>query len=457
MERIYKNKTDILIILVIVLLATTTRLFLLNSVPTNISGDEVTNLSNIYMILFGHKNYLLSFMGDGSVAGIVFYWPAFLIKLLGLNNTIFALRVSFSIFSIFSLIPFYLILRSKTSVLISIIFTALLSANYVFLNFSRTAWINMISIFSGLFLILFIEKATKEKNNIYYIIAGIFAGIGFYGYHYGRVLIIVVSIYLLRIFIINGLRTRELKGPIIFLLATLLICLPFIINIVRDNGASLLRRPQATFVFSQEKTPTDPGATKNLFYHQLDYTFRGLLLFDKSVMSEGTENNRYLPYHTSPINPVIEILFFGGLLLTILRRKYLIWLLVLISILIVELITDNPPNYSRGLFYIPVIYFFSAIFSSKLLMYARKFSTIRRNIVVVYIFILVAGAAIFYNDVRLYFSWMGEKYEYNARQPAITYQEFDVWQKYQIKRVKTGQLPVTNYEWYQLRPFFLPE
>lgn len=451
MERIYKNRTDILAILVIVSLATTTRLFLLNSVPTNISGDEVTNLSNVYMILFNHKNYLLSFMGDGSVAGVIFYWPAILIKMLGLNNTIFALRLSFSIFSILSLIPFYLILRNKTNVLISFIFTALLSANYVFFNFSRTAWINMTSIFSGLFLILFIEKATKEKKNVYFLIAGIFAGLGFYGYHYGRILITPVIIYLFITCATKGLRLKEFRGLIIFLLTTLIICLPFLSAIFSDNEASILRRPGATFAFSKEKILNSSSDVNKLFFHQFEYTFRGLIMFDKSVMNEGIENSRYLPFHTPPINPLIEILFFGGLLFAVIKRKHLIWLLIMLSILIVEFTTDQPPNFSRGLFYIPLIYFFSAIFIYKLLMYARNFPTIQKNIVVSYVLLIIAATAIFYYDAKIYFSWMGEKYEYDARQPAITYKEFGVWQQYQINLVKNGMNPITNYEWYIIR------
>lgn len=458
MEKFYRNnRKDIFAILIILLLSTVIRVFLLSSIPTNISGDEVTNLSNVYTILFGHKNYLLSFMGDGSVIGIVFYWPALLIKFFGLDNTIFALRLSFSIFSVLSLIPFYLILKNKTSVFISFTFTILLSANYVFLNFSRTAWVNMIAIFSGLFLIFFIEKALNKKDRVSYILSGVFAGISFYSYHYGRILAATILIYLIINICLKRFEKDTVKGFIIFILTATLVSFPLLLSINSSGQESILRRPSATFAFSSDKLSSTSKTFTNVLLHQINYTIRGFVLLDGSVMSEGMENSRYLPFKTPPVNPVIKVLFFLGIAYFVLRKKSLIWFFVIFSVLITQIISDQPPNFSRGLLYIPIIYFFSGVFAFELLVYLKRNSAIQKNKVLVNIFLIVVTTMIFYNDTKLYFVWIESKYEYNARQPAIDYKEFKVWQNYQIQRVKTGQLPVTNYEWYQLRPSFFPE
>lgn len=458
MEKFYKNnRKDIFAILLILLLSTIIRLFLLSSIPTNISGDEVTNLSNVYTILFGHKNYLLSFMGDGSVMGIVFYWSALLIKLFGLNNTIFALRLSFSIFSIMSLVPFYLILRNKTSIFISFISTALLSANYVFLNFSRTAWINMIAVFSGLFLIFFIERALSKKDRALYILSGIFAGISFYSYHYGRILVAAIFIYLIINLCLKRFEKNTIKGFIIFILTAVLVSFPFFLSIISGGQESILRRPSATFAFSSDKLSSASNKFADVFLHQISYTIKGFIFLDGSVMSEGTENSRYLPFKTPPVNLIIKILFFLGIIYFVLRKRSLIWFFVIFSILITQAMSDLPPNFSRGLLYIPIIYFVVGLFLHDALNKIVNHFKVKKKITYIYSLLLAFALLIFIYDAKIYFSWMKSPSEYDSRQPAIDYKEFEVWQNYQIKRVKTGQLPVTNYEWYQLRPFFLSE
>lgn len=456
MEKFYKNnRKDIFAIIIILLFSTIIRVVLLSSIPTNISGDEVTNLSNVYTILFSHKNYLLSFMGDGSVMGIVFYWPALLIKLFGLDNTIFALRLSFSIFSIMSLIPFYLILRNKTSIFISFIFTVLLSANYVFLNFSRTAWINMMAVFSGLFLIFFIEKALNKKDRVSYTLSGIFAGISFYSYHYGRILVVAIFIYLIINICLKRFEKDIIKGFIIFILTATLASFPFFLSIVSDGQEPILRRPSATFAFSSDKLSSPSNTFSDVLLHQISYTIRGFLFLDGSIMNEGTENSRYLPFKTPPVNLIIKVLFFLGIIYFVLRKRSLIWFFVIFSILITQAMSDLPPNFSRGLLYIPIIYFIVGLFLYNALDKIANYFKIKKNIIYIYSLLLVLALFIFIYDANIYFSWMKSPSEYSSRQPAIDYKEFKVWQNYQIKRVRTGQLPVTNYEWYELRPFFL--
>lgn len=79
-EFLSSNKVDIGVIILIVFVSLLTRIVRLETIPPNISGDEVTNLSDVYKILFGRGYNFFSFMGDGSVAGINFYWSAFLLK-----------------------------------------------------------------------------------------------------------------------------------------------------------------------------------------------------------------------------------------------------------------------------------------------------------------------------------------------------------------------------------------
>jgi hypothetical protein len=90
-----------------------------------------------------------------------------------------------------------------------------------------------------------------------------------------------------------------------------------------------------------------------------------------------------------------------------------------------------------------------------MLKYALRFRRIKVYQNLIYVFIALFAFAISYFDINLYFKWMNEPYEYNARQPGITYKEFPVWQNYQISLIKDGKRPIVNQEWYQIRDYLL--
>jgi len=66
------------------------------------------------------------------------------------------------------------------------------------------------------------------------------------------------------------------------------------------------------------------------------------------------------------------------------------------------------------------------------------------SLLIVYLVFLV-------KDQNLYWEWTQSKELSQARQPAIEYNEFTPWQDYQIKIIREGRNPITNYEWYNLR------
>ena len=145
----------------------------------------------------------------------------------------------------------------------------------------------------------------------------------------------------------------------------------------------------------------------------------------------------------------MKILFILGLIYFLTKRKYSIWWFVLVSVLITQILSDLPPNFSRGIFYMPLIYFISGVFVYVLIeKIANKFAIKKYYI---YSLLLVSTQLIFLYDVNMYFSWMKAPYEYNARQPAIDYREFPAWQNYQIEIIKSGGYPITNQVWYEIR------
>lgn len=450
-NKILNFKLDLLYLFVLVGVSVIVRVLFWHTIPPNISGDEVTNLSDVYKILYQSGNHLFSFFGDGSITGINFYPVAFLVKIFGISNSIYYFRFFIGFCSILAVVSFYLILKSRVNSFIAFCFSLLLSSNYVFVNFSRTAWVNEITIFTTLTLILFLLKFYETKGKKWLILSGMMSGITLYGYHYGRIFVIFLILFMF-IDAIFKKNADLFKKVLLFTSITFFIFLPFLYNMILNNGEAVLRRPEATFAFSQSKTLGSQTTVSNIFFQQLDYTLRGFILLDFSTMSRGMENMRYVPLFTSPVNYVIQILFFIGLIIFFRRwKKFKIFYVVLISVFFTEFLTDLPPNFSRGLIYIPLIYFIASLSGNKIFNLFKKYN----KKFAIFIFLLVTLILSYY-DVSRYFTWMEKASLYDARQPAITYQEFPYWQKYQIERVSSGLNPITNYQWYNIRSEYIP-
>ncbi|EKE14332.1 MAG: hypothetical protein ACD_12C00563G0001, partial [uncultured bacterium] len=187
-------------------------------------------------------------------------------------------------------------------------------------------------------------------------------------------------------------------------------------------------------------------------FNQLTYTLKGFILLDPAVMSRGVENTRYLPLLTPPVDLIVELLFFAGLIIFFIRfKKFKIFYIIFISVLLTEFFTEYPPNFSRGLIYVPLTYLIASLSANKIFLYLDSKS---KKLALTF-FLLLTIFLSSYNIFK-YFSWMNQDSLTNARQPAITYYEFPYWQKYQIKRVTSGLNPITNYEWYDVRKLYLP-
>jgi hypothetical protein len=276
------------------------------------------------------------------------------------------------------------------------------------------------------------------------------SGITLYGYHYGRVFVISLILFM---FIESVFKKsmRYLRKTILFFLITLLVFSPFLYSIISNGKEAILRRPAATFIFSNTRAPM--MITSLALINQFIYTLKGFFFFEPSIMSQGIENMRYLPILTPPIDLAIRLLFYAGLIIFIIKwKRFKIFYVILISVLLTEIFTALPPNFSRGLIYIPLIYLIASLTGNRIFTYLAKYS---QKIAIIF-FLLFTLSVSLYNTSK-YFSWMQKTSLYDAREPAITYKEFPYWQRYQIERVSSGLNPITNYDWYQIRTTYLPK
>ena len=151
--------------------------------------------------------------------------------------------------------------------------------------------------------------------------------------------------------------------------------------------------------------------------------------------------------HGESKTPVALIFIIGLFYLLTSREKISYWWIVFATTLLTQIVSDTPPNFSRGIFYIPFIFVVCSIFTYRMINQIKP-PRIKRY---VSISVTVLAVIVCISNIYTYFYWSQSQAAINARQPAINYDDFEVWQNYQIALVKKGLSPVTNYEWYEIR------
>ena len=121
----------------------------------------------------------------------------------------------------------------------------------------------------------------------------------------------------------------------------------------------------------------------------------------QSISGDNIENKRYLPLGYPAVNHVVKLLFWAGLIMAVLNfPSYWYWLFILGSGLILgQVLTVDPPNGSRALSILPIIYLLSA-----LPLYALYKRIANKPYLVLAMAIMVSLVA--FQDYQFYQYWM---------------------------------------------------
>lgn len=375
-------------------------------------------------------------MGDGSQPAVNFYYMAFFVKLFSINNTVFAMRFSNSLWAIGVLLTFFFILRKETSKTVSLFVTIMMGTSIWFMNFARNGWFNLGTVFFGLLMIYFLEIGLKKTYHKYLFLSGFFAGIACYGYFSGKIFPIAAFIFLFS-------QCKYFKFGLFFLASFFITVIPLLSQITSYPDV-YFRRTNSTFIgnqISQENLP-------KTIIDQTKKTMSGVVFFQNNFVGQGSENPRYYPIKTPLLNSLTKILFWFCLLFALIKRSPIkIWLLIYVLTIVIGLMTIDAPNPARMIAVLPYVFFI--IGSSLDKVYNLVKNKYVKNIVFFLLFIIYLVFLV--KDQNLYWQWTQSKGLAQARQPAIEYNEFIPWQNYQIKIIREGRNPITNYEWYNLR------
>ena len=437
------------------------RFWLLEEVPSNVTGDEVEYLNDVLRILH-HGMGFFALAGDGSQPAVNFYYMAGFVKLLGEDNAIVAMRLSSGVMSLVGIVAFYFYLRLKAEPWPSLLATALLGTNFVFLNFSRGSWLNAGTISFGILSFFLLELALAKRRLWLSGAAGFAAACAVYGYIAGRVFPLASLAYLGYL----GLRRRlhwrtALAHGLVFNVVLLLVFLPQLVAISQDFER-YTGRARTTFIGDEwgrgvaslllSKNFEEPyyGQTdmKRILWHQVTFSTRGFVFLDPAVGGEGRENARYGPIDEAPVDVVTRILFFLGMatVLFVHRRDIVQPTIALVGMIVgMQVIVTLPPNYARGLFLLPFIYLLVGVLLDKAWSLPWT-GNLGRAI------ILVGVALVALFNVHHYFDWGRSAELADARWPSIQYEEVPLWVETEKQNLGEGKpdLHVHTQQWQNL-------
>lgn len=358
-------------------------------VPKNISYDEV-EFAQLALSLNDATYQVYSPLATGH-STLYFYILMISLKIFGIN--ILALRLPAALFAIGSGILFYLIFKLIFKhFILTLTATFILFTLHWYLNFARFSFEVTFLLFLELFSLYFVLKFTNKISAKYLIISSIFAGFAFHSYYPGK-------IFFLLPFCILFIKTKKIYA-FYYICIVLLIAFPLIIYNLQHPD---IRISQISFLTDTHITLLEKsqGVTQNLV--------KNLFM----VIGNGDMNGRHNFPGKAALNPVLVILYIGGVLLVlydcltknqIFYRKYdYIFTIYLILAIIPTLLTaptDNP-NMLRTFTMLPSILYFI----TRLLQYLYEITKHIKYKKILYIaFFLIIGLSSMY-ELRTYFTF----------------------------------------------------
>lgn len=362
--------------------------------------DEPANIQDIQNLLSSGSFRPANFEWAYS-QGTLVYYPTILLIHLGISDHFLALRLTSVILSLIALIPFFFLVKKHTSFFIALCTTILFSYSYYYLQFSRVGWTNIHMLTIGLFFLWFIQLI-QEKNKWWaYIGAGICAGILLYTYRAGQIYLAVGGIVMIvRLFKDKVNAENKLLKIFLFICAFFIIASPWL-SMILFHWNLYSTRTDAVSIFNAQLPYHGMRELKDILIYQIHTVVKTWILFFPHNNPGGIEAPRYLPLTYPAISYVLIPFFYAGFLLSLLniKKTYPFFLIFFLSLILGQVLTVNPPNGSRGLLLLPIIYLFIGVALQKVY---KRFYTIQYA----WILLLLFSLGIATSDFLFYQNWM---------------------------------------------------
>lgn len=393
----HKNSTVILLF-ILVLLALAPRLWGLKNNPPLVV-DEAANVRDINILINLNTFRPQDFEWGFGQATLVHY-PAILLINSGVHDEYLALRLTSAILSVLALVPFFLIMRRHTNNFIAFLTTLLFSYSYFFLQFSRVGWTNIHMLTLSMYLLWCTERAVETKKRTWFMLTGLFSGLLIYTYRAGEIIIIATLIYILiKSFQEKIHLKRGLVNIVLVIAIALIISMPWDITIFSHWDQYTLRE-RVVYVFNAPKPYHGLFDNASILIYQV-YAAIKAFVFMLPHISGGIESQRYLPLTFTTISPFLIPLFFLGVFLAIksFKNTFHWFIIFVLGLVFGQILTVDPPNGSRGIILLPIIYLLIGVAIFSIYKWYEK----RKNLKFI---LIVFSCVVALLDFLYYIYWM---------------------------------------------------
>lgn len=250
-----KNKT-LLLLLAILLIASFFRLWQLDTIPPGLYPDEAINgneaLSNPWKVFYPENN---------GREGLFINLISLSFSIFGIS--IWSLKIVPAVIGILTVLGLYLLTRELftqttnyklQATNIALLSSFFLAISFWHINFSRIDFRAILFPFISVFAFYFLFRGFRTKRIFYFIISGIFFGLGFHTYISYRFIVLLLPIVLISFWFIYQ-RERLQKQFLVFsfwlLVLTFIVALPIGIYFLQ-NPQDLVSRAGPITVFAQD-------------------------------------------------------------------------------------------------------------------------------------------------------------------------------------------------------------
>lgn len=387
-------------LLLILLVALTVRLYLLDSVPYGFHVDEVKAGWNAYSILTTGRDDKGNFLpvyydsfGDFRPAGLIYL---IIPSIMMFGKTVFAVRFPFALFGALSIIPMYFLvygISNRKNIRLALIASILLALNPWHIIASRATSESIIAIYFCLWGLYFFINIYRTKIFRYAILSYLTFGLSFFFYHSIRILAPLFLIYIIIFYKIFFYKNTPIVKQVIvlaILMATTIFI--FLSPAARGRMTQVSLKSDFQVLYEITKMPNEEGPghvlEARIFHNKIaSYTRRLAEEYKEYFGTSFLTGNIAKPVrYTVPYIGLItyfEYIFFVIGLFWVSKKNEMLMilgLLILAPLPAAVTIEDNP-NLQRAIFMIPfwlIIagYGFNAIFS-----------VLKRHKIITYLFV----------------------------------------------------------------------
>jgi len=338
-----------------------------------------------------------------------FYISSVFIKIFGFN--IISLRLVSAFLGTLSVIAFYFLLKEIFKNWLIAIFGALIySFSRWNLNFSRIAFLGILTVLLLTLFAYFYLKSINTNKKIFLISAGVCLGLTHYTYSVAYFIHFLILLHFLYLFIKNYKLFLKEKLKIYFLLylIAIFISLPLIVYAIKNPALFFQRANDISFFGEIKNSQSLTPLIKNIESYLLSFNF------------EGDYNGRHNIYKKPLFDYLTGIFFVIGFIYSLLTprfRFFVLWLIIMYIPGIISISIETPQFYRiigamPAVFIIVILGITKSIGVLNLIIKNKKF--------VYSIYLITAIFIISMNIYQYYFLYPKEEGTYLSFSPEAT-------------------------------------